>query len=38
MIIVDGESDNHLDMLAGGVLRQLLDEKWKTYARVTITS
>ncbi|XP_050413383.1 transient receptor potential cation channel subfamily V member 6 [Patella vulgata] len=33
MIIVDGKTDEHLDMLQGGVMRQLLDEKWKTFAR-----
>ena len=24
-------------MLEGGVIKQLLDEKWKTYARVSIS-
>ncbi|XP_041349921.1 transient receptor potential cation channel subfamily V member 5-like [Gigantopelta aegis] len=33
MIIVNGETDEHLEMLEGGVMRQLLDEKWKTFAR-----
>ncbi|XP_046356888.2 transient receptor potential cation channel subfamily V member 6-like [Haliotis rufescens] len=33
MIIVNGETEEHLDMLEGGVIRQLLDEKWKTFAR-----
>ncbi|KAK3103630.1 hypothetical protein FSP39_020635 [Pinctada imbricata] len=33
MIIINGETDEHLDMLQGGVIRQLLDEKWKTFAR-----
>ncbi|PVD25324.1 hypothetical protein C0Q70_15824 [Pomacea canaliculata] len=33
MIIVDGESDEHLEMLEGGVVWQLLKEKWKTFAK-----
>ncbi|KAL8580157.1 hypothetical protein ACOMHN_043042 [Nucella lapillus] len=33
MIIVNGETDEHLEMLEGGVIRQLLDDKWKTFAR-----
>jgi hypothetical protein len=36
MIIINGETDEHLEMLEGGVMRQLLDEKWKTFARVLI--
>ena len=35
MIIVNGETDEHLDMLEGGVIRQLLNDKWKTFARVS---
>ncbi|XP_064606487.1 transient receptor potential cation channel subfamily V member 5-like isoform X2 [Liolophura sinensis] len=30
--IINGETDEHLDMLEGGVIRQLLEEKWKTFA------
>ncbi|CAL1532061.1 unnamed protein product [Lymnaea stagnalis] len=33
MIIVNGEEEDHLEMLEGGVMRQLLIEKWKTFAR-----
>ncbi|KAK7476492.1 hypothetical protein BaRGS_00032240, partial [Batillaria attramentaria] len=33
MIIVNGETDDHLDMLEGGVIGQLLRDKWKTFAR-----
>ncbi|OWF42778.1 Transient receptor potential cation channel subfamily V member 6 [Mizuhopecten yessoensis] len=33
MIIINGERDEHLDMLEGGVMRQLLDEKWERFAR-----
>ncbi|XP_076469164.1 uncharacterized protein LOC143299692 [Babylonia areolata] len=33
MIIVNGETDEHLEMLEGGVIRQLLDDKWKTFAK-----
>ena len=32
--ITDGETEEHLEMLDGGVIKQLLDEKWKTYAQV----
>lgn len=32
--ITDGESDDHLEILDGGVIKQLLDDKWKTYAKV----
>lgn len=35
MIIINGENDDHLEMLEGGVMRQLLDEKWKAFARVS---
>lgn len=34
MIILNGESSEHLDMLEGGVIQRLLEEKWKTFARV----
>ena len=33
--ITDGDTEEHLEMLEGGVIKQLLDEKWKTYARVS---
>uniref|UniRef100_T1IMS0 Ion transport domain-containing protein n=1 Tax=Strigamia maritima TaxID=126957 RepID=T1IMS0_STRMM len=33
MIILRGSSDQHLDMLEGGVVQRLLEDKWKTYAR-----
>ena len=32
--ITDGDTDDHLDMLDGGIIKQLLDDKWKTFARV----
>ena len=35
--ITDGATDEHLEMLEGGVVKQLLDEKWKTFARVRKT-
>lgn len=38
MIVIDGEEDEHLEMLEGGVMRQLLDDKWKTFARVSFKS
>ncbi|CAG5121339.1 unnamed protein product [Candidula unifasciata] len=33
MIIVNGDKEDHLEMLEGGVMRQLLIEKWKTFAK-----
>ncbi|XP_006825516.1 transient receptor potential cation channel subfamily V member 5-like [Saccoglossus kowalevskii] len=33
MLIVDGNSDNHLTMLSTGVIYKLLEAKWKTFAR-----
>lgn len=33
MIVINGEEDDHLEMLQGGVMRQLLDDKWKTFAK-----
>ncbi|XP_023240167.1 transient receptor potential cation channel subfamily V member 6-like [Centruroides sculpturatus] len=33
MIILDGQTNEHLDMLDGGVIQRLLEEKWKTFAR-----
>ncbi|GAB1600059.1 transient receptor potential cation channel subfamily V member 5-like [Argonauta hians] len=33
-LIIDGETDEHLDMMEGKVIKQLLDEKWKTFAQV----
>ncbi|CAI9719439.1 transient receptor potential cation channel subfamily V member 5-like [Octopus vulgaris] len=32
-LILDGETDEHLDMMEGKVIKQLLDEKWKTFAQ-----
>lgn len=34
MIVINGDKDEHTEMLQGGVIRQLLDEKWKTFVRV----
>ena len=36
MIVINGEEDDHLEMLEGGVMRQLLDDKWKTFAKVRL--
>ncbi|XP_035225616.1 transient receptor potential cation channel subfamily V member 5-like [Stegodyphus dumicola] len=33
MIILKGNSSEHLDMLEGGVIQRLLEEKWKTFAQ-----
>lgn len=35
-IILNGTKEEHLDMLDGGIIQRLLEEKWKTFARVTI--
>ncbi|XP_067126001.1 transient receptor potential cation channel subfamily V member 5-like [Centruroides vittatus] len=33
LIILSGNTNEHLDMLDGGVIERLLEEKWKTFAR-----
>ncbi|OWF40586.1 transient receptor potential cation channel subfamily V member 6-like [Mizuhopecten yessoensis] len=33
ILIINGETDDHLELLEGGVMRQLLDEKWERYAK-----
>ena len=35
MIILAGTKREHLDMLEGGVIEMLLEEKWKTFAQVS---
>ena len=35
MYITEGDTDEHLEMLDGGVIKQLIEDKWKTFARVT---
>lgn len=35
-IILNGTKEEHLDMLDGGIIQRLLEEKWKTFARVKI--
>ncbi|XP_026467661.1 uncharacterized protein LOC113371242 [Ctenocephalides felis] len=32
-IILNGTKEAHLDMLDGGIIQKLLEEKWKTFAR-----
>ncbi|XP_050533722.1 transient receptor potential cation channel subfamily V member 5 isoform X2 [Daktulosphaira vitifoliae] len=32
-IILDGTKEEHLNMLDGGIIQKLLEEKWKTFAR-----
>ena len=34
MIILNGQKKEHLDMLDGGIIQRLLEEKWKTFAQV----
>nr|QGX90117.1 putative inactive [Schistocerca gregaria] len=33
-IILNGTKEAHLDMLDGGIIQRLLEEKWKTFARM----
>ncbi|CAG5132740.1 unnamed protein product, partial [Candidula unifasciata] len=33
VIIINGDTDDHLEMLESGVMRQLLIEKWKAFAQ-----
>lgn len=33
--ITEGDSEEHLEILEGAVIKQLLEDKWKTYARVS---
>jgi hypothetical protein len=35
-IILNGTKEEHLDMLDGGIIQRLLEEKWKTFARVSM--
>lgn len=32
-IILNGTKEEHLDMLDGGIIQRLLEEKWKTFAQ-----
>lgn len=34
MIVLNGTKEEHLDMLDGGIIQRLLEEKWKTFARM----
>ena len=34
--ICTGTKEEHLNMLEGGIIAKLLDEKWTTYAKVGI--
>ncbi|KAF0313003.1 Transient receptor potential cation channel subfamily V member 6 [Amphibalanus amphitrite] len=33
MMILNGKKDEHLDMLEGGIIQRLLEEKWQSFAR-----
>jgi hypothetical protein len=37
-IILNGTKEEHLDMLDGGIIQRLLEEKWKTFARVSMAA
>ncbi|CAG2173349.1 unnamed protein product, partial [Oppiella nova] len=37
-IILEGSNSEHLDMLKGGVIQKLLEEKWKTFGHVRIAA
>ena len=32
--IINGNTDEHLEMIEGGVVKRLLEDKWNTYAQV----
>lgn len=34
MYIADGDTDEHLRLLDDGLIKQLIADKWKTFARV----
>jgi len=36
--IVNGETDDHLEMLEIGVIKRLLEDKWATYAKVIMNT
>ena len=36
IIILNGTKEEHLNMLEGGIIAKLLEEKWKTFAFVSI--
>ena len=36
MIILAGTKPEHLNMLEGGIIAKLLDEKWNTFAKVNV--
>ena len=38
MIILAGTKPEHLNMLEGGIIAKLLDEKWTTFAKVSFTT
>jgi hypothetical protein len=38
MSIVNGKTENHLDMLDNMVIERLLNDKWSTFARVNTNS
>ena len=35
MIILAGKKEEHLNMLEGGIIAKLLEEKWGTFAQVS---
>lgn len=37
-IILNGTKEEHLDMLDGGIIQRLLEEKWKTFARASMAT
>ena len=36
MLILNGTKPEHLNMLEGGIIAKLLEEKWNTFARVCL--
>ena len=37
IIILNGTKPEHLNMLEGGIIAKLLEEKWKTFAMVCVS-
>ena len=38
ILILNGIKPEHLNMLEGGIIAKLLEEKWKTFAQVPVSS
>lgn len=38
ILISDADTDEHLQLIDSGVLKQLIAEKWKTFAKVCVVA